>query len=163
MGCCPTRSVPVRGSALAQTRYQARLRRRLPTATRVPPTSRTMPSGVSTSAKPAPVAGSRREITVCGPSSGRVGQIVASTVRAAGSVSAAAASTRPYEPGQACWTREAKRPSKNSDRSSYLGGGAPGLGSPRTIRTSVALYGLGPALVTLKAIFSPTLTETLSA
>ena len=91
-GCWPTRSMPVAGSALAHTRYQARERSFLPTTTRAPPLSSAMPSGVSTSAKPAPVAGSRREITVCGPSSGRVGQISASTASAPGSVTSLAPS-----------------------------------------------------------------------
>jgi hypothetical protein len=80
-GCWPTRIMPVAGSAEAHTRYHARLRSFLPTATRAPPHSSAMPSGVSTSAKPAPEAASRRAITVCGPSSGSVGQISASTER----------------------------------------------------------------------------------
>lgn len=94
-GCWPTRSVPVSGSALAQTRYQMRARSFLPTTMRSPPASSAIPSGVRTSAKPAPVAGSRRERTVCGPSSGSVGQISASTCSAAGSFRSFAASTRP--------------------------------------------------------------------
>ena len=41
--------------------------------------------------------------------------------------------------------------------------GPPGLGSPRTMRTSMALYGPGPTLETLKLIFSPARTEMRSA
>ena len=85
--------MPVAGSALAHTRYQARARSFLPTATRALPLSSAMPSGVSTNAKPAPEAGSRREITVCGPSSGRVGQISASTASAPGNFTPLAPST----------------------------------------------------------------------
>jgi hypothetical protein len=92
-GCWPTRSMPVAGSALAHTRYQARDRSFLPTATCAVPHSSAMPSGVRTSAKPAPEAGSRRDSTVCGPSSVRVGQINASTASAAGSVTSFAFST----------------------------------------------------------------------
>ena len=94
-GCWPTRSMPVAGSALAHTRYQMRERSFLPTTTRAPPLSSAMPSGVITRAKPAPPspvpwAGSRRAITVCGPSSGSVGQISASTASAPCSVTSLA-------------------------------------------------------------------------
>ena len=91
-GCWPTRIMPVAGSAEAQTRYQARLRSFFPVTTRAPPISSAMPSGVRTSAKPAPDAASRREITACGPSSGSVGQISASMASAPGSFTSPAPS-----------------------------------------------------------------------
>jgi hypothetical protein len=97
--------MPLAGSPLAQTRYQTRARKGLPTAILALPTSSAMPSGVSTRAKPAPVAGSRRDSTVCGPSAGRVGQISASTMSAFGRTQSSAATTA-YEPGQACWMRD---------------------------------------------------------
>ena len=84
--------MPVAGSALAHTRYQTRERSALPTTTRAAPLSSAMPSAVKTSAKPSPEAASRREITVCAPSCGSVGQINASTLRALGSFASLAPS-----------------------------------------------------------------------
>ena len=91
-GCWPTRRMPLVGSALAQTRYQVCGRSGWPTETFTLLTSSIMPSGVITSAKPSPLAGSRRETTVCAGSPGRVGQISASTESDAGSFALAAPS-----------------------------------------------------------------------
>src|SRR5260370_1059948 len=93
-GILMRRGLRVGGWALARRRCRMREGSFVPTPSRPPPLSSAMPSGVSTSAKPAPVAGSRREITVCGPSSGRVGQISASTASAPDSVTSLAPSIR---------------------------------------------------------------------
>jgi len=108
----PTASVPAAGSKRAQTRCQQRARR----ATSVPilrlrpgprPISAVaLPSSPTSSAKPAPRSGSKRETMPWALLSGLVGQIVAITVKASRSSSAAASSTRIEEPRSGHCTRE---------------------------------------------------------